>query len=93
MCYEYQLDIWWMIFRLLKDNAVDFLMCHYSPNTGMNLGMGSANERWHYILTLSLIGCAHTQKYPRNIHVFCKLWTNSVYIQFDDELMIMLKKG
>ena len=31
---------------------------------GINLGMGSANERRHYIVTLSLIGWAHSQIDP-----------------------------
>ena len=30
-------------------------------NTGIILGMGSANGRQHYIVTSSLIGWAHTQ--------------------------------
>ena len=28
------------------------------------LVVGSANERWHYIVTLSLIAWTHTQKIP-----------------------------
>ena len=34
------------------------------PWSGIILGMGSANERWHYIVTSSLIGWAHTQNDP-----------------------------
>ena len=32
--------------------------------TGIILGMGLANERWCYNVTLSLIGWAHTQNDP-----------------------------
>ena len=31
---------------------------------GIILGMGSANERWRYIVMSSLIGWAHTQNDP-----------------------------
>ena len=31
---------------------------------GIILGVGSANERWRYILTSSLIGCVHTRNDP-----------------------------
>ena len=30
--------------------------------SGIIQGMGSANERKRYMVTLSFIGCAHTQK-------------------------------
>ena len=30
-------------------------------------GVGSANERQHYIVMPSLIGLAYTQKYPWNV--------------------------
>ena len=35
-----------------------------SISSGIILGMGSANERWRYIVTSFLIGWAHTQNDP-----------------------------
>ena len=35
-----------------------------TKTTGINLGMGSANERWHYIVMSSLTGWAHTKEDP-----------------------------
>ena len=37
------------------------------------LGMGSANERWRYIVTSALIGCAHDQHDPWGCHDFNKI--------------------
>ena len=31
---------------------------------GIILGMGSANERWRYIVMLAVIGLVHSQNYP-----------------------------
>ena len=38
------------------------ILMHYFP--GIILGMGSANQRWHYNITLSLIWWAQRQNYP-----------------------------
>ena len=35
--------------------------------SGITLGMGSANERQSYIVTLSLIGWAHSQNFPDTV--------------------------
>ena len=41
----------------------------HSTGTGIILCMCLANERWHYIVTSSLIGWAHTQNDPcTNLH-------------------------
>ena len=37
---------------------------HHPHLSVIILGMGSANERWHYIVMSSLIGWAHTQNDP-----------------------------
>ena len=53
------------------------------------LDMDSANERLRYIVTSSLIGCAHTQNDPRwpenDIHV--RTWVNDVLKQKKLSLM------
>ena len=44
----------------------------YSINhAGIILGMGSANERWCYMVTSSLIGWAHIQNDAHDFVVFC----------------------
>ena len=45
----------------------EFLSC-----PGVILGMGSANERWRYNVTSSLIGLAHAQNGPWSC--WCQLW-------------------
>ena len=51
--------------------------------TGIYLCMRSANERWRYIVTLSLIGWAHTQNDHCNNHMTCPThehpWTPVFY--------------
>ena len=42
----------------------DTLDCLALTNAGIILGMGSTNERWHYIIMLSLIGWALGQNDP-----------------------------
>ena len=46
-----------------------------TKETGLILGMGSANERRRYIVTSSLIGWAHAQNDPKeslSVHVYIK---------------------
>ena len=44
--------------------ARQFMLQHNTRATGIILSMGSANERWRYIVTSSLISWAHTQNDP-----------------------------
>ena len=50
---------WYHITCVQKHNAF-----HEISVTGLILGMGSANERWHYNVTWCLTGWAHTQNDP-----------------------------
>ena len=44
--------------------------CAKGQKSGTILSMGSANEKWHYILTWSLIGHAHTQNMEKTLMWF-----------------------
>ena len=65
---------------------------------GINLGMGSANQRQCYIVMLSLIGWAHTQNDPRclwcffqrNIWHLCHIFVWSLYIGFLEYIFVYI---
>ena len=56
--------------RSERDNTLKSRPCSLVWSSGIILGMGSANERWHYIVRSSLIGWAHTQNdtWGYNLH-------------------------
>ena len=52
------------ILKALSQALRPFTEWHCLEQPGIILGMGSANERWCYIVTSSLIGWTHTQYDP-----------------------------
>ena len=49
-----------------RGQCVYLVMLFLKHNAGILLGMGSANERWLYNVTSSLIGQGHTKNDPYN---------------------------
>ena len=45
-------------------HAITVVFRDHQSAAGIILGMASDNDRWRYIVTLSLISWAHTQKNP-----------------------------
>ena len=74
-----------------SDGNVMVMLIRTGNDTGVILGMGSANERRRYIVTSSFIDWAHTQRNPCNVNITYTVWIGDVKVAPDISLWLDLE--